>query len=148
MKLKIFDIRLDNDNLVGDQENLNNFLNGITVKKTSTALIEGQINYWSVVVFYNDEKPQSNKRSGKFFFSAETVLTEEETKIYASLKQWRFDKANEFRQAAFMISSNTELITIAKVKPQSENELLKIRGFSGRKVAKYGGDIIALLNSI
>ena len=47
-----------------------------------------------------------------------------------------------------MICSNKELISIAKVKPQNFEELEKIKGFAGQKIAKFGSDIIALLNSI
>lgn len=41
-------------------------------------------------------------------------------------------------------------MTIAKIKPQSLDELSKVKGFvsGGQKIAKYGDDIIAVLNSI
>jgi ribonuclease D len=48
----------------------------------------------------------------------------------------------------YLISSNTELLTIAKVKPKAVSDLMKIRGFAGQKIAKHGEDIIALLNSV
>jgi superfamily II DNA helicase RecQ len=47
-----------------------------------------------------------------------------------------------------MVCHNTELLTIAKIKPQTLDELSKIKGFGGRKIAKFGYDIIAVLNSI
>ena len=47
-----------------------------------------------------------------------------------------------------MVWHNTELMTIAKVKPQSLDELSNIKGFGGQKIAKFGDDILALLNSI
>lgn len=47
-----------------------------------------------------------------------------------------------------LADSRQELITIAKVKPQSLDELSKIKGFGGQKISKFGDDIIALLNSI
>ena len=37
---------------------------------------------------------------------------------------------------------------IAKTKPSNLEDLEKIKGFAGQKIAKFGKDIIALMNSI
>jgi len=47
-----------------------------------------------------------------------------------------------------MICHNIELVTIAKEKPTKVEDLNKIKGFGKRKIAKFGDDIISLLNSI
>jgi ribonuclease D len=46
------------------------------------------------------------------------------------------------------VCSNAQLATIAKLRPQTVDELMKIKGFSEQKTARHGGDIIALLNSV
>lgn len=149
MKVKVFHIRLTKDNLQTDQDNLNNFLDSVTVKKTATELISGQPNFWSILVFYDDQKTEKQvKTSDKISVTADTELTEDEKRIFEILKQWRQDKATQLNIPNFMVCHNTELMTIAKVKPQTLDDLSQIKGFGGQKIAKFGDDIIALLNSI
>jgi superfamily II DNA helicase RecQ len=146
MQVKIFQIGLSGEQLHRDQEALNNFLGTVTVKETSSELVN---NFWSVLIFYEGEKVQAKTPvAEKVSFPADTVLSEEEKKIYVALKQWRFDKSNESRLPTYLICSNGALIAIAKVKPQNNNELQQIKGFGEQKIAKYGSDIMALLNSV
>jgi superfamily II DNA helicase RecQ len=46
-----------------------------------------------------------------------------------------------------MVCSNAELIGVVKMRPQNKQDLLKIKGFGEHKIAKFGSDIIAILNS-
>jgi superfamily II DNA helicase RecQ len=149
MKVKAFQIRLEDEYLFTDQNNLNNFLSGVVVKKIATELVSGNINFWSVLTFYDEPKiegrlPLSNENASLNIadFSAEEIH------IYNTLKQWRHDKAKQLNVPNFMICHNSELMAISKVKPQSINDLKKIKGFGSKKINKLGDDIIALLNSI
>lgn len=149
MNVRVFHIRLTKENLQSDQDVLNEFLNSVTVKKTSTELVNGQPNFWSILVFYeSQEKEQQEKTSDKISFSNWDDLTDHEKDLYAILRQWRQDKATQMNIPSFMICHNTQLLTVAKMKPQTLEELLKIKGFGGQKIARYGDDIIAVLNSI
>lgn len=149
MKVKVFHIRLTKENLQSDQDNLNEFLDSVTVKKTATELINGQPNFWSILVFYDDQKAEKHEKiTDKISVTDENELTDDEKIIYSTLKQWRQDKATQLNIPNFMVCHNTELMTISKVKPQTLDELLKIKGFGGQKITKFGDDIIALLNSI
>ena len=56
MKIKHFYIRLNKENLQIDQDTLNSFLDNVVVKKTVTELINGQPNFWSILVFYDEQK--------------------------------------------------------------------------------------------
>lgn len=149
MNVRVFHIRLTKENLQSDQDVLNEFLNSVTVKKTSTELVNGQPNFWSILVFYeSQEKEQQEKTSDKISFSNWDDLTDHEKDLYAILRQWRQDKATQMNIPSFMICHNTQLLTVAKMKPQTLEELSKIKGFGGQKIARYGDDIIAVLNSI
>jgi len=149
MKVKVFHIRLTKENLQTDQDNLNEFLDSVTTKKTSTQLINGQPNFWSILVFYDDQKAEkSEKHSDKISVISDSELTEDENRIYGILKQWRSDKASELNVPSFIVCHNTELMTVAKIKPQTLDDLIKIIGFGEHKVAKFGDDILAVLNSI
>ena len=151
MKIKHFYIRLNKENLQIDQDTLNSFLDNVVVKKTVTELINGQPNFWSILVFYDEQKAdRQDKNSEKVAVTSETELTAEEKNIYDVLREWRQDKASELNVPNYVVAHNTELMTIAKIKPQSLDERSKVKGFvsGGQKIAKYGDDIIAVLNSI
>jgi superfamily II DNA helicase RecQ len=149
MKLKVFHIRLTKENLYPDQEKINIFLENVSVKKTSATLIQGNPNFWSVLVFYNDKKVEiQNKKTEKISIPDESCLSDEEMIIYCTLKEWRNDMAKTLNIPHFIICHNAELITIAKVKPRTMEELQTIKGFGETKIAKFGEDILALLNSI
>jgi superfamily II DNA helicase RecQ len=150
MKVKVFHIRLTKENLQSDQDTLNAFLDSVAVKKTSTELVTtAQTNFWSILVFYEDQKiERPGRNSYKVSITSESELTEEDQRIYETLRQWRQERASQQGIPSYMISHNTELMTIAKFRPQSLDDLSRIKGFAGQKLAKYGEDIIALLNSI
>lgn len=149
MKIKVFHIRLTKENLQSDQENLNNFLDSVTVKKSATELIKGQPNFWSILVFYDEQKTEKQEKIfNKVSFTNEDELKDEEKRIFAALKHWRQNKGIELNIPNFLICHNSELMTIAKLKPQTLDDLSKIKGFGGMKIAKFGDDILALLNSI
>lgn len=149
MKVKVFHIRLTKEHLQVDQDNLNEFLDSVAIKRTATQLVSGQTNFWSILVFYDDQKAEKSERqSDKVSVTSDSELTADEAIIYGVLKQWRSDKASELSIPSFMVCHNTELMTVAKIKPQTLAELIKIKGFGEHKIAKFGDDILALLNSI
>jgi len=150
MKIKVLQIRLSNPNMIHDQDEINLFFESVLVKKTSCQLISDEKEkYWSIIIFYdhkNSSEPKQSK-TDKISFTMDTALTEIEKKIFDAFKIWRQSKANELGLPSYMICSNTELITLVKVKPDSIEGLARIKGFGEQKIAKYGDDIIALLNS-
>ncbi len=156
MKVKAFQIRLAEEFLQADQDKLNNFIENVDVRKTSTELANGKPDYWSVLVFYHGDAAlqQEQKQEPipttkeKISSPAKFDLSEEEKKIYEALKQWRAEKAQTLNLPTYLVCSNAQLAAVAKIKPQSPEELIQIKGFGGQKTAKHGGDIIALLNSI
>ena len=87
MKVKVFHIRLTKENLQQDQDLLNNFLVNVTVKKTATELIIAQPNFWSILVFYEDQKfNNQEKQSAKISVTNDVELTVNEKQIFKSLR--------------------------------------------------------------
>jgi ATP-dependent DNA helicase RecQ len=64
------------------------------------------------------------------------------------LRIWRADIAGKENFPQYIIAHNSQLGAIAKLNPTTTDELLNMKGFNERKVAKYGDEIIAVLNSI
>lgn len=148
MKIKAFHIRLTKENIQSDQEKINNFLESVNVRKTATELITGQPNYWSVLVFYEELNSDFVEPHPKFAVTDYKELDKEEREILDILKEWREDKAKQLNVPLYLICHNSEFMSVAKAKPNNLEELSRIKGFAGRKLAKIGDEIIAVLNAI
>lgn len=148
MKVKTFQIRLSKKHLESDIQFINESIELINVKKVMSELITGEIERWSVLIFYDDQKiGPTFSRHDRISYSKDAELTDSENAIFAALKEWRLDQANELGKPAFVVCSNAELVSVVKTKPETKEDLLKLKGFGEHKVAKYGSDIIAILNS-
>jgi superfamily II DNA helicase RecQ len=142
MNIKVFNIRLDKEHCQEDQKKMNEFLDAVDIKLTSTNFVTTTtLDFWSAVVFFEP------KKDSKAVID-ESELTVEEKKIYVALKQWRNDLAKESGWSAFRICHNSHLISIAKAKPQTVDELKIIKSFGESRTANYGDDIISLLNAL
>lgn len=142
MNIKVFNIRLEKEYCLNDQSKMNDFLDSVDVKLASTSFVTtGSKDFWSTVIFYLPKKD-------KITMLKEEDLTDDEGKIYQALKQWRSEKSIQQNLPHYMICHNSELITIAKNKPEAINDFKAIKGFGEQKTQKYGDDIIALLNAL
>jgi superfamily II DNA helicase RecQ len=149
MNIKHFRVRVSGEHLQNDQNAINQFLNDVVVKKTATNFIAGMIDYWSVLVFFEPKISESKeaKEEEKVTVSSFEELSSAERNTLNSLKNWRSEKSNKLGLPQYMICHNSELMTIAKVKPESVDELKKIKGFGEQKISRYGTDIISLLRA-
>jgi superfamily II DNA helicase RecQ len=152
MKTIVFKIRIATDHLQKDQTQLNEFLSKVEVVKTSTHFVSGIIDYWSVIIFYNEliTRPTVNKaKEQKFSITSSQVeqLTSEEMNRLNTLKKWREEKAQALKMPQYLICHNSELISIARMKPTQKEDLTKIKGFGDLKQLKYGDEILQLISA-
>lgn len=149
MYVKLFKTRLHDNYLSADQEAINAFMEQVTVKKTATQFVPDEPDYWSIMVFYENEKPRKPawKEPEKLSVQPDVELTEEEKEIIAALKQWRKDKASAMNVPDFLICHNADLLALSKLKPRSMEELSRVKGFGDLKIAKHGDEIISVLNA-
>lgn len=66
--------------------------------------------------------------------------------LLQKLKNWRRRTANSEGIEPFRVFANKVLENIAEVKPASKEELLAIKGIRDKKFARYGRDILTLIN--
>jgi superfamily II DNA helicase RecQ len=148
MKVQAFQIRLSEEHLEGDIQFINEAIEFINVKRVMSEFVTGQIEKWSVLIFYEDQKAGATSSSAnKIAYPKDAELTEIENEIFTALKEWRLDQANELGIPAYMVCSNAELVTVVKMKPETKEDILKLKGFGEHKTGKIGDDIIAILNS-
>lgn len=143
MNIRVFNIRLSKEFCIVDQNRMNEFLDSVEVKLTSTNFVTtGTLDYWSAVVFY-DLKNNSEKEEKVTFDD----LSQHEKKNFLALKQWRNDLARDLGWSAFRVCHNSHLMAIVEAKPETIEELVKVKGFGEVRTEKYGEDILAVLNA-
>jgi superfamily II DNA helicase RecQ len=145
MQVSVFSIRIDPAFLELDQQKLNDFLETVTFKKSSTQFLESESAHWSVIVHYENEQQQKSIRLERK--SYEDLLPKDK-QVYGYLNQWRTEKSEKLNQKKFMICHNSELIDLALYKPSNLDELQQIKGFGKQKADKFGEDILAILNAV
>ncbi|RRQ46401.1 HRDC domain-containing protein [Chryseobacterium sp. SC28] len=145
MKVKVFQIRLYEQFLASDQAEINDFISKYDVVNTNSKVIEDGMNYWSVLIFYQDRPTKS--KSDKQTLNSEEELSPEEMIIYKKLKEWRVEKANEAGSPAYTVFHNTHLMAIAKHKPSNLEDLENINGLGSSKIARYGSEILEVLEN-
>ncbi|WP_438965052.1 HRDC domain-containing protein [Flavobacterium sp.] len=145
MNIRVFNIRLSKEFCIIDQNRMNEFLDSVEVKLTSTNFVTtGTMDYWSAVVFYDTKKNNEKPKEEKSIFED---LSQQEKEIFLVLKQWRNDFASNLGWSAFRVCHNSHLIAIAEAKPETLEELAKVKGFGEVRTEKYGEDIMAVLNA-
>ncbi len=144
MKVKIFTIRLSKNELELDQNSLNDFLETVTFKKSSTQFVELENDsYWSVLVHYEETTTKRVTQTKEIL-----DLSEHQQKVYENLRLWRNDKADKEGIKSFMICHNSELMEVVTRCPNTTTELKEIKGFGNFKAEKYGDDILSVLNAV
>lgn len=145
MNIRVFNIRLCKEFCIVDQNRMNEFLDSVEVKLTSTNFVTtGTTDYWSAVVFYDLKNKTEKSNEEKSIFED---LSAHEKEIFDALKQWRNDLARDLGWSAFRICHNAHLVAIVETKPENLNELAKVKGFGEVRTEKYGEDILAVLNA-
>ena len=145
MNIRVFNIRLSKEFCLVDQNRMNEFLDTVEVKLTSTNFVTtGTTDYWSAVVFYEPKKKRESLKDEKLTFED---LSQEEKEIFLALKQWRNEKATDLGWSAYRVCHNSHLMAIAEAKPNDLNELAQVKGFGEVRTEKYGDDIMSVLNA-
>ena len=73
----------------------------------------------------------------------ETILDKE---LFDKLRIWRKEKAFKENIKPYIIFSDSTLIQLANIKPQTKDELLSIRGMGEKKFNKYGEELLKIMN--
>lgn len=149
MKVKIFKIRLSDQYIYNDQYLLDRFLEENNILKYETAFVKDEESYWSVVLYFDEQKILVKEgKPQKYTVAEDEQLSLDEVKIFESLKVWRSEKAKNQKLPVYLIASNKELTSIAKYRPAKKEELLDIKGFGKHKIENYGAEIIEILEAV
>lgn len=146
MKVNVFSIRLVSEKFASDQEFLNNFLETVEFIKSDVHLVEGDVDYWSVLIHSEEKKPEIKSGRKKDEITEEDLMPEQ-LDAYAALKKWRAQKSLDWNIPPFMICHNSELLDIVLKRPATLSDLRNIKGFGELKVENHGEEILAVLKA-
>ena len=145
MKVKVLKIRIDDRFQITDEAIVNDYLSRFEIVNMNAKLVADEITYWSVLIYYNDKKNIAN--SSKTTVTSESELSDEEKIIYNNLKDWCADEAREAQLPAYIIFHNSHLMSIARHKPCTLDDLENVNGIEKRKVEKFDIEIIEVLEN-
>ena len=96
------------------------------------------------------QKPVKQKRatSGAAKGHVEMDLSKSEQTIFEKLRWWRVETARTHGVPAYVIFVDATLREIAKVKPQSLQDLRGVTGVGEKKLVSYGDEIVALISEM
>ncbi|WP_026703878.1 HRDC domain-containing protein [Flavobacterium soli] len=146
MKVNIFTIRLTSEKFVSDQKFLNDFLETVEFIKSDVHFVEGDVNYWSVLIHF-EEKNSQNTTSIKPITIKEEDLEPDQKAIYEELKNWRFQKSLDMNIPSYMVCHNSELLNVVVKQPKTLSDLRRIKGFGELKVENHGEEILKIINA-
>jgi ATP-dependent DNA helicase RecQ len=92
-------------------------------------------------------KPRSSSRASKVAKRDERADYDE--KLFDVLRAWRRDKATAMGNVpAYIIYPDRTLQELARVKPQSDAELLEVRGIGPAKARQFGKETLAMIRDL
>ena len=77
--------------------------------------------------------------------SCREVLSPEDFSIYARIRDWRKEKANQEGVQLYTIFTNEQIAKMMENRITSKNKLKEIEGIGDARVEKYGNDVLNIL---
>ena len=94
-------------------------------------------------------KPRSSSRSSKGAATRRDKPADYDEKLFDALRAWRRDKAMAMGNVpAYIIFPDRTLQELARVKPQSDAELLEVRGIGPAKARQFGKETLAMIREL
>jgi superfamily II DNA helicase RecQ len=95
------------------------------------------IGQWEADEASGEHEKQMDEMSG-------SVLSSADSELYEKLRTWRTALAVKNSVPGYIIANNKTLEEIARRKPQTEKDLIKVPGLGPKKIETYGADILAI----
>lgn len=86
------------------------------------------------------------KQKSLFSYASETLDSSNTVVLKNMIRQWRAQKAQDLSIPAYMVFSNSAVDDIVRIRPSSKDDLLLVNGLGPQKIAKYGDEILKIVN--
>lgn len=93
-----------------------------------------------------DQKPKTVKSEKPTKISADDSATDiKNAELFELLRLWRKDIAERDKIPAYMVMHQKTLITVCSMLPQSEKDLLSIKGIGKAFIARHGSQVLSIV---
>lgn len=124
-----------------EEELLNSFVINKQVKNYRAELFQdGGETYWTVFLEYDPLVERATESDTSGLDDGQKVLLDR-------LRAWRKETAQKAGVPVYIVATNRELCDIVKTSPRSLEALKAIKGFGKGKVAKYGKDVVEIIQA-
>lgn len=167
MKCKTFKIHFNTEAGSFEEAALNEFLENAKAQNIFASVVNNE--FWTILVFYDEPAAAVSAKSQfvrtvneeiplksaveKSLVKVEAappepiVLSPEEERIYAALREWRNEKASADGLPPYMIAHNDSLMQMARQRVRTLEELPAIKGFGEKRTQKYGEEILQIVSA-
>jgi len=131
------------------EQDLNQFLRSHRVLSVDKQFVQNGINsFWTFCIDYIESRPNEPSTKGpanRQRVDYKEQLTPEQFAVFAKLRDWRKAMSQSEAVPVYAVFTNEQLAQIVKTKVNSKSTLASIEGVGEAKVAKYGGQVLNLL---
>ena len=124
-----------------EQEELNRFLRGHRIIQTWKEFVAASgMTGWAILVEYMDADKTGNIPAGKIDYK--DVLSEKDFALFCRLRDARKTLAEKHGLPVYAVLTNEQLAEIARRRPGTQSDLMKIDGIGAGKTEKFAGSIL------
>lgn len=112
-------------------------------------LLKNSMNHFSIIHFHQLKKSFSrpDKKLSVYNRNVGGPSTEADNLLYRRLKIWRDRLVTEHNLPVYLIGTSEMLKNLTEMKPRTANQLKLIKGMGAAKIARYGNDILEIINN-
>ena len=127
---------------------MNRFLRGHRVVQTRKELTaKDGISHWAILVEYLERPEKNTGEQVKNKVDYKEILNAEDFSLFSKLREIRKKLAEENGLPVYAVCTNEQLAEIAKRKPKSLTECMKIDGIGQSKVDRYVPALLECINT-
>jgi len=146
-KLKVIDIEIDNKTV---RKSVNDAINKLSEDShLKLACLNGCMNEFTVKRYMEIRAKSAIEPAEKVHKFKTSPLASEglmpNPGLYATLKSWRNQKADDLNLDAYLILPQKTLLELIAHLPSTIAELKRVKGFGAKKVAQFGKEILPLI---
>lgn len=146
MQVRFFTIPIKNTEEA--EAEINRFLGSHRILAVDRRFVDnGENSFWTLAVEYlrGAAEARDEARPGKPKVDYKDVLSPEDFAVFSRLRELRKKRADAEAVPVYAVLTNEQLAAIARARPASPAELLKIEGLGDAKAGKYGEEVLAVI---
>jgi ATP-dependent DNA helicase RecQ len=94
---------------------------------------------------YDEEMADPRAAIGNLEAVEDAQLSPDDRDLLRRLHDWRRDRASRDAVPPYVVAHNSSLLDVARYRPRSHEELIRIKGYGQARAEKYGDEILEII---